>query len=102
MKKKKFKSPTKKMTQSQLQQSIYFLLTKNATKVYNPKQIVKRLKIKNSKDSIVDALQFLVQRNKIAELGDYKYKAMGNRRSAGLLSASLQIRAPVRRQIHPR
>jgi ribonuclease R len=83
MKKKKFKTPTRKLTQAQLQKSIYFLLTKNATKVYNPKQIYKQLKIQNSRDSIVDALQFLVEKNKIADLGDYKYKAMGQRHSSG-------------------
>ena len=83
MKKKKFKTQTKKLTQSQLQKSIYYLLSKNAVKVFNPKQIAKKLKLENSKDSIIDALKFLVQNDKISEVGHFQYKAMGNRRSLG-------------------
>ncbi len=83
MKKKKFKTRTKKLTQPQLQKSIYYLLSKNAVKVFNPKQIAKRLKLQNSRDSIMDALKVLVKNNQIVELGDYKYKMVGGRRSLG-------------------
>ena len=61
MKKKKFKKRTKKLTQAQLQKSIFYLLSKNPRKQFNPKQISKKLKIDNSKDSIVDALNALVK-----------------------------------------
>ena len=83
MKKKKFQTQTKKLTQPQLQKSIYYLLTKNATITFNPKQIFKKLKIDNSRDDIIDALQFLVKEKKIVDLGDYKYKAMGRRQPLG-------------------
>ena len=90
MKKKKFKKPktrtrrrTKKLTQPQLQKSIYYLLSKNGKKVFNPKQISKKLRLDNSRDSVLDALRILVKKKQVVELGDYKFKIFDGKRSLG-------------------
>lgn len=83
MKKKKFKTKTKKLTQSQLQKSIYYLLSKNASKRFNPKQIAKRLKVQNSRDSIMDALNNLVKKDQVIDFGDFKFKVKDARGGGG-------------------
>ncbi|MEO1261254.1 MAG: ribonuclease R [Bacteroidota bacterium] len=87
MKKKKFKKKTKKLTQAQLQKSIFYLLSKNPRKQFHAKQIAKKLKVDNSKDSVVDALKKLIDAGKVYSPDDYKYKvkdrqSFGNRGTA--------------------
>ncbi|HHM21059.1 MAG TPA: ribonuclease R [Bacteroidetes bacterium] len=83
MKKKKFNRKTKNLTQAQLQQAIFELLNKNGRKLFNLKQIAKRLKLDNSRDAVGDALAALVRAGKILHLGEYRYRAIGRRRSLG-------------------
>ncbi len=83
MKKNKFKTQTKKLTASQLQKAISYLLIQNSTRRFNPKQISKKLRLGNSRDSVIDALDQLVKANKVIALEDYKYKAHLRRRPTG-------------------
>ncbi len=83
MKKKKFKTQTKKLTSVQLQKAVLYLLNQNPTKRFNPKQISNKLRLKNSKDAIVDALNYLVKTNKVIAFEGYKFKAKSNRRPIG-------------------
>ena len=83
MKKKKFEKKTKKLTQAQLQKSISYLLSKNPTKVFNPKQIAKKLKVSNSKDAVMNALKVLAESGKAVALDDYLFKANNRRRARG-------------------
>ncbi len=83
MKKKKFKTQTRKLTAAQLQKAILYLLGQNSTRRFNPKQISKKLRLRNSRDSVMDALDKLVKANKIIALEDYKYKARSRRRPTG-------------------
>ncbi|HFA48830.1 MAG TPA: ribonuclease R [Bacteroidetes bacterium] len=86
--KKKFSKPkqknrTKKRTQSQLQKDIFYLLKRNPTKKFNPKQIAKKLQVKNSKDSVNDALDKLIKAGKARALGDYKFMLQKKSRPTG-------------------
>ena len=82
MKKKKFNKKTKKLTQAQLQKSIFYLLSKNPRKQFHAKQIAKKLKVDNSKDAVLDALKVLIKSGKVYSPDDYKYK-VANRQSFG-------------------
>ena len=75
MTKKKSKSRSGKLTARQLRAEIKRFFKRNPKKQYNPKQIIKKLKIKNSKDAVQDALDKLAQDGQVVALGDYKYKA---------------------------
>lgn len=72
-----------KLSARELQSQIFRLLKRHPKKQFNPKQVGKKLKVGNSPDSIQNALEKLVERNKLAALGDFKYKlhrwAMGPR-----------------------
>ena len=70
-KKKIFKK--KKLTQEQLQNSILRLLLKDPKAKYNAKEIIRKLKLKNNKDSVVDALSSLSQSGALSSFnGKYK------------------------------
>lgn len=81
MTKKKFKKPNRKgrdksgkLTSAELQQEIVNLLRKNPKKRYNPRQIAKNLKIKNSKDSVLSALLKLSEAGQVKSLEDFKFQ----------------------------
>ena len=75
-KQRKRTSKTKgnKLTSKQLQFEISKLLKRNPKKRFNPKQIIKKMKILNNKDAVQFALDQLVESKKVVHLGDYKYK----------------------------
>ena len=64
----------KKLTNKQLQFEILKLLKRNPKKRFNPKQIAKKLRITNNKDSVQYALDQLVESQHAVNLGEYKYK----------------------------
>ncbi|GAB5552334.1 MAG: ribonuclease R [Saprospiraceae bacterium] len=64
----------RKLTNKQLQYEILKLLKRNPKKRFNPKQISKKLRILNNKDSVQHALEQLVESQQAAHLGEYKYK----------------------------
>lgn len=72
MPKKKIKG--QKLTARQLQGEVFRLFKRNPKKRYNPKQIARKLKIDNNRDSIEFAVQKLMERAKIVEVGDYKFQ----------------------------
>ncbi len=74
MSKRKRKSQNNKLTSKQLQQEILKLLEKEPRKRYNPHQIIKKLEVDNNKDSVLHALEQLVDAGKVNALGDFKFK----------------------------
>ncbi len=71
---KKNKIKGKKLTSRHLQTEILKLFRRHPKKRFNPKQISKKLRVENNRDSIQYALDQLVEENHLAPLGDYKYK----------------------------
>lgn len=63
-----------KLTNRQLQYELLKILRKNPKKRYNPKQLIKKMKVQNNKDAVQYALDKLVETKKVVHLGDYKYK----------------------------
>ena len=74
MPKKKTKVDRPKLSVKQLQSAVRKLLSQHAKKPFNPKQIQKKLDVQNNKDSIKYALEQLVARKEVRDLGDYKYQ----------------------------
>ncbi|HMO39052.1 MAG TPA: ribonuclease R [Saprospiraceae bacterium] len=74
MSKRKKESQNNKLTTKQLQQEILQMLQKEPRKRYNPRQIAKKLQIDNNKDSILHALEQLVDAGQVSALGDFKFK----------------------------
>ncbi len=72
--KKKKKAKHAKLSVRELQQAILKLLKANPRKRYNPKQIARKLKSGNNKDSVQHALDQLVEARKVENLGDFKYR----------------------------
>ena len=70
-KKKIFKK--KKLTQEQLQNAIGRLLIKQPKAKFNAKEIIRKLKLKNNKDSVLDALSAMARSGKVASFnGKYR------------------------------
>lgn len=63
-----------KLSVRQLQGEVLRFLKRNPKKRYNPKQISRKLKLANNKDSVQYAIDKLLERKKIQEVGDYKYQ----------------------------
>jgi len=76
--KKSKKTTGKKLSARQLQQEIIKLFKRQPKKRYNPKQIAKKLKVSNSPDSVVNALDKLAEEEKILAIPDYKYEINRN------------------------
>ncbi len=72
--KKKKKKKDNKLTVRELQQAILKLMRANPRKRYNPKQIARKLKSGNNKDSVLHALEQLVAAKKVESLGDFKFR----------------------------
>lgn len=84
----KRKNKGKKLTARQLQGEVLRLFKRNPKKRYNPKQVSKKLKLANNKDSVQNAIDNLLQRKKIEEVGDYKYRLSREEQPAGQHSRS--------------
>lgn len=63
-----------KLKARELERAILKELKANDRKPYNPKQIIRKLKIKNSQDSVQSALETLVEAGTVRDLGDFKYQ----------------------------
>lgn len=73
-KKKKFKTKGKKLNAVQLRAEVFKLFKRHPKKRLNAKQIIKKLKIANSKDAVNDALAKLAKDEKLFQLDDFKFR----------------------------
>jgi len=64
----------KRLSAQQLRQEIIKLFQRHPRKRYNPKQVARKLKVTNNRDSVQDAMDKLVESKDIIALEDYKYK----------------------------
>lgn len=73
-KKKKKKLKGNKLSSKQLQRELIKFFRYHSKKQFNPRQIIKKLKIANNKDSVQYALDQLVASGAVKVVGDYRYK----------------------------
>ncbi|MEM1320238.1 MAG: ribonuclease R [Bacteroidota bacterium] len=71
---RKRKIKGKKLTAAQLKNEILKLFKRQPKKRLNAKQIIKKLKIANSKDAVQDALQKMADQNILFPIADHKYR----------------------------
>jgi len=87
-KKKKNNKKGQKLAAHTLRVEIKKLFKRNAQKRLNAKQIIRKLKIANSRDSVQDALDKLADKEVIRSIGDDKYKLiLGEGNERGRMSA---------------
>ncbi len=80
-KQKKSKTKGNKLSSRQLQREILKLFKRDPKKRLNPKQVSKKLKVINNRDSITYAMQKLAEDGQLNDLGDYKFRL--NRQNGG-------------------
>ncbi len=68
------KTKGQKLTARQLQREVLRLFKRNPKKQMNPKQVGRKLKVANNKDSIQHAMEKLAADNFLISLDDYKFK----------------------------
>lgn len=73
-KKKKKKIKGSKLSSNQLQRELLKFFRYHSKKQFNPRQIIKKLKIENNKDSVQHALDQLVASGALKVVGEYRYK----------------------------
>ena len=71
---RKSRKKGKRLTAGQLKNEILKLFKRSPRKRFNAKQIIKKLKVANNRDSVQDALEKLTEENKLSSVGDYKYR----------------------------
>ncbi len=71
----------KKLAAKALKVEITKLFKKHQRKRFSPRQIIKKLKIANNKDSVKDALEKLTESNFLYYIGDDKYRINGRSNS---------------------
>ena len=71
---KKSKIKGKRLSSNQLQYEILKLFKRHPKKRFNPKQIIKKIKVDNNKDSVLHALEQLSEQNHLVKLEGYKFK----------------------------
>ena len=81
--KRKSKIKGNKLTSRQLKTEILKLFRRHPKKQFNPKQVGKKLKVDNNKDSIQYAMDRLVEEDKLVLLDSYKYKIKGRQFDPG-------------------
>ena len=74
MSKKKVKIKGKKLTAKILKKEILRLFKRQSNKRFNAKQIIKKLKIANSKDSVNSALDALAEKEELKHIGSGKFR----------------------------
>ncbi|MEM8527805.1 MAG: ribonuclease R [Bacteroidota bacterium] len=74
MTRKKSKIKGKRLTAKQLQTEISKLFSRHQKKRFNAKQIIKKLRIVNNKDSVQHALEQLVEQKKLRPISEGKFK----------------------------
>ena len=70
----KKKTKGSKLKARDLERAILKELKRNDRKQYNPKQLLRKLKIKNSQDSVISALDKLTEQGKVRKNEEYKYQ----------------------------
>ena len=73
-KKSKNKTKGKKLTAQQLKKELSKFFFRHPKKRYNAKQIIKKLKIINSRDSVQHALNTLLKENQLVPVSDNKFR----------------------------
>jgi len=73
-KKKKTKVKGAQLRPRKLQSEIMRLFKKNPKKPFNAKQVIRKLKVANNKDSVQNALELLATGGKLIATPDYKFK----------------------------
>ena len=68
------KTKETKLTSKQLKSQIHKLFKRHPKKLFNPKQVIQKLKVVNNKDSVQYALEKLVEDGKIVTTDQFKYK----------------------------
>ncbi|NRB63414.1 MAG: ribonuclease R [Saprospiraceae bacterium] len=71
---KKNKVKGNKLSARQLRTEVLKLFRRHPKKQLNPKQVARKLKVANSKDSVLYALESLAKSKQLIALGDYKFK----------------------------
>ncbi len=79
----------KRLSAGQLKNEIAKLFKRSPRKRLNSKQIIKKLKITNNRDSVQDALNKLTEENKMSPVGDHKYRV--NTEGVANTTASIHI-----------
>lgn len=74
MPKKKKINKGRKLSARDLSRAIYKHLKTNFRKQYNPKQLVRKLKVTNSPDAVQHAINELVKKRKLVATDNYKYQ----------------------------
>jgi ribonuclease R len=82
-KKKTFKVKGQKLSANQLQTAIIGLFKRHPKKRLNPKQVAKKLKVVNNKDSVQHAIDQLVEGQQLVDMGNFKYKLKVKPRTSG-------------------
>lgn len=72
------KTKGSKLKARDLERAILKELKENDRKQYNPKQLIRKLKIKNSQDSVLSALEKLAELKKVRKNDDYKFQITRN------------------------
>jgi ribonuclease R len=73
-KKKKKKIKGNKLSSRQLQSELLKFFRYHSTKQFNPRQIIKKLKIENNKDSVQYALDQLAESGSLVRVDEYRYR----------------------------
>ena len=73
MRKRKAKVKGKKLTSAQLIGEVLRLFKRHPKKRLNAKQVIRKLKIANNKDSVEYAMEKLVEDNQLINMGELKY-----------------------------
>lgn len=68
------KKTGRKLSALQLREEVLKLFRRHPKKQLNPKQIARKLKIANNRDSVQDALEKLTESKDLKPTGDYKFK----------------------------
>jgi ribonuclease R len=71
--KNKSKKTGNKLSARQLRDEVLKLFRRHPKKQLNPKQVARKLKVENNRDSIQDAMEKLAEKKEIRPLGDYKF-----------------------------
>ena len=74
MSKRKAKVKGKKLTSAQLIGEVLRLFKRHPKKRLNAKQVIRKLKIANNKDSVEYAMEKLVEDNQLINMGELKFK----------------------------
>lgn len=74
MRRKKGNVKGKKLTSAQLTGEILRLFKRHPKKRLNPKQVIRKLKVANNKDSVEHVLEKLTRDQQLINMGEFKYK----------------------------